>query len=505
MKKAIIIGSGFGGLGTACLLAKGGYEVIVLEKNEQPGGRASVFTEQGYTFDMGPSWYLMPDIFEHFFQLMGERVEDYLDLRKLQPSYRIFFKEKQQIVDIHSDLEKDIPVLEMLEPGCTPQIREYLKRSGYQYEIAKKHFLFKNYDSILDFLNWKTMIEGSRLSVFTKMDRYVKRFFKSDALQKIMQYTLVFLGSSPYNTPALYNIMSHIDFSMGVFYPQGGIYQVVNALVSMAKKHGAVIETGKEVKRILVNGGKASGVELADGSVREADLVISNADIAFTDMVLTPEGSRLHDEAYWKSRTLAPSAFIMYLGVDGRIPQLTHHNLLFSKNWEKNFAEIFDHPQWPSDPSLYVCAPSVTDPSVAPAGKENLFVLVPVASGLDYSTDDLERYGDTILATMEKEMQIPDLRKRIEYKKFFSVKDFAVRYNSLGGTALGLAHTMKQTAIFRPNNINPRVENLLYVGAGTNPGIGMPICLVSAELAYKRIVGNKSDGPLDAIHQREDK
>jgi phytoene desaturase len=299
--------------------------------------------------------------------------------------------------------------------------------------------------------------------------------------------------------------MSHIDFSMGVFYPQGGIYQVVNALVSMAKKHGAVIETGKEVKRILVNGGKASGVDLADGSVREADLVISNADIAFTDMVLTPEGSRLHDEAYWKSRTLAPSAFIMYLGVDGRIPQLTHHNLLFSKNWEKNFAEIFDHPQWPSDPSLYVCAPSVTDPSVAPAGKENLFVLVPVASGLDYSTDDLERYGDTILATMEKEMQIPDLRKRIEYKKFFSVKDFAVRYNSLGGTALGLAHTMKQTAIFRPNNINPRVENLLYVGAGTNPGIGMPICLVSAELAYKRIVGNKSDGPLDAIHQREDK
>ena len=505
MKKAIIIGSGFGGLGSACLLAKAGYEVVVLEKNEQPGGRASVYSENGYTFDMGPSWYLMPDIFEHFFRLMGERVEDYLDLQKLQPSYRIFFKEKQQVVDIHSDLEKDIPVLEKLEPGCTPHLREYLKRSGYQYEIAKKHFLFKNYDSILDFLNWKTMIEGSRLSVFTKMDRYVKRFFKSDALQKIMQYTLVFLGSSPYNTPALYNIMSHIDFSMGVFYPQGGIYQVVKALVSMANKHGATIETGKEVKRILVSGGKASGVELSDGSIREADLVISNADIAFTDMVLTPDGSRLHDEAYWKSRTLAPSAFIMYLGVDGRIPQLTHHNLLFSKNWEKNFAEIFDHPQWPSDPSLYVCAPSVTDPSVAPAGKENLFVLVPIASGLDYSEEDLERYGDTILATMETEMQIPDLRKRIEYKKFFSVKDFAVRYNSLGGTALGLAHTMKQTAIFRPNNTNPKVENLFYVGAGTNPGIGMPICLVSAELAYKRIVGNKSDGPLDAIHQREDK
>lgn len=504
MKKAIIIGSGFGGLGTACLLAKAGYKVVVLEKNEQPGGRASVYSEQGYTFDMGPSWYLMPDIFEHFFKLMGERVEDFLDLQRLQPSYRIFFKDEKRVTDIYSDLDKDLPTLEKLEPGSSSQVREYLKRSGYQYEIAKKHFLFKNYDSILDFLNWKTMIEGSRLSVFTKMDRYVKRFFKSDALQKIMQYTLVFLGSSPYNTPALYNIMSHIDFSMGVFYPQGGIYRVVEALVSMAKKHGAVIETGKEVARILVSDGKAVGVEFADGSTLDADLVISNADIAFTDMVLTPEGSRLHDEAYWKSRTLAPSAFIMYLGVDGRIPQLTHHNLLFSKNWEKNFAEIFDRPQWPSDPSLYVCAPSVTDPSVAPAGKENLFVLVPIASGLDYSEEDLERYGDQILTTMETEMKIPDLRKRIEYKKFFSVKDFAARYNSLGGTALGLAHTMKQTAIFRPNNVNPKLKNLLYVGAGTNPGIGMPICLVSAELAYKRITGDMSDGPLDAIHQGKD-
>lgn len=504
MKKAIVIGSGFGGLGTACLLAKCGYEVVVLEKNEQPGGRASVFKENGYTFDMGPSWYLMPDIFEHFFHLMGERVEDYLDLQKLQPSYRIFFKDEGRVEDIYSDLEKDLPTLERLEPGCSEQVRKYLQRSGHQYEIAKKHFLFKNYDSILGFLNWKTMIEGSRLSVFTKMDRYVKRFFKSEALQKIMQYTLVFLGSSPYNTPALYNIMSHIDFSMGVFYPQGGIYKVVEALVAMAEKHGARIETRKEVKSILVRDGVAYGVALADGGTMEADLVISNADIAFTDMVLTPQSSRLHSKEYWESRTLAPSAFIMYLGVDGRIPELSHHNLLFSKNWEKNFAEIFDWPQWPSDPSLYVCAPSVTDSSVAPVGKENLFVLVPVASGLEYTQEELERYGENILSTMELEMRIPNLRKRVEYKKFFSVKDFAVRYNSLGGTALGLAHTMGQTAIFRPNNINPKVKNLLYVGAGTNPGIGMPICLVSAELAYKRIVGDTSEGPLERLEKSKD-
>lgn len=500
-KRVVIIGSGFGGLGAACLLARAGFDVRVLEKNEQPGGRASVYSEQGYTFDMGPSWYLMPDIFEHFFRLMGERVEDHLDLKKLQPSYRIFFKDEERVVDIHSDLEKDLPVLESLEPGCTPKVREYLEKAGYQYEIAKNHFLFKNYDSIFDFLNWRTAIEGSRLSVFTKMDRYVKRFFKSEALQKIMQYTLVFLGSSPYNTPALYNIMSHIDFSMGVYYPQGGIYKIIEAFVVIAKKYGARIDVDTEVKRIVMRDGQAAGVELSDGTIIDADIVISNADIAYTDMVLTPEEARLHTAEYWNSRTLAPSAYIMYLGVDGRIPELTHHNLIFSKDWERNFAEIFDWPRWPQDPSLYICAPSVTDPSVAPPGKENLFVLVPIASGLTATEEELQSYGDRILAMMEQTMKIPRLRERIEYRKIFSVKDFEARYHSLGGSALGLAHTMGQTAIFRPNNINPKVKNLYYAGAGTNPGIGMPICLVSAELAYKRIVGDTSSGPLASLQQ----
>jgi phytoene desaturase len=377
-----------------------------------------------------------------------------------------------------------------------------LEKAGYQYEIAKKHFLFKNYDSIFDFLNWRTAVEGSRLSVFSKMDRYVKRFFKSEALQKIMQYTLVFLGSSPYNTPALYNIMSHIDFSMGVFYPQGGIYKIIEALVTIAKKYGARIDVNTEVKEILVREGRASGVRLADDSVIDADIVISNADIAYTDLTLTPNEYRLYDHTYWNSRTLAPSAFIMYLGVDGRIPELTHHNLIFSKDWKKNFAEIFDHPSWPDDPSLYVCAPSVTDSSVAPSGKENLFVLVPVAAGLEASDEQLSAYGDRILLSMERVMGIPRLRERIEYRKIFSVKDFEMRYNSLGGSALGLAHTLGQTAIFRPNNINPKVKDLYYVGAGTNPGIGMPICLVSAELAYKRIVGDTSTGPLTSLQRQ---
>jgi phytoene desaturase len=509
-QRVVIIGSGFGGLGSACLLAKSGYDVTLLEKNESCGGRASVFTEKGYTFDMGPSWYLMPDVFEQFFRLMDERVEEHLDLKKLSPSYRVFFKDVEKngvspfCVDLTSDVEKDVHIFEQLEPGSGKKLREYLASAAYQYSIAKDRFMYKNYDSIFDFLNRDTLIEGRKLSVFQSMDRYVRRFFHSDEIQKIMQYTLVFLGSSPFNTPALYNIMSHIDFNMGVYYPMGGIYTIIEALVRIAKKHGVTIRTDATVTRIVFENGRAVGVELKNGETVPADIVISNADIHHTETDLLPPAAREYSATYWKKRVLAPSAFMMYLGIDGRIPTLTHHNLIFSKDWKKNFGEIFDHPQWPTDPSLYVCAPSVSDPSVAPPNKENICVLVPIAAGLTYTDADLEAYGEKVLTTLEQEMRIPELRKRVEYKKFFCVKDFATRYNSYQGTALGLAHTLRQTALFRPNNISKKVKNLFYVGANTNPGIGMPVCLISAELVWKRIMEDTTPGPIPTLQQTEE-
>ncbi len=506
-KHVVIIGSGFGGLGSACLLAKSGYSVTVIEKNEACGGRASVFSKQGYTFDMGPSWYLMPDVFQQFFRLMGERVEDHLDLKKLSPSYRIFFKDIEKngvsplVVNLTSNIEKDILLFEQLEPGSGQQLRNYLASAAYQYTIAKDRFMYKNYDSIFDFFNRDTLIEGRKLSVFQNMDRYVRRYFHSDEIQKIMQYTLVFLGSSPYNTPALYNIMSHIDFNMGVFYPMGGIYKIIDALVTIAKKHGVTFRTNAPVAKILIENKKAIGVELENGERILADIVISNADIHHTETKLLPHSAREHSDKYWKKRVLAPSAFIMYLGINGRVPELTHHNLVFSRDWKKNFSEIFDDPKWPTDPSMYVSAPSVTDPTVAPPDKENLCVLVPMAPGLDYSDADLESYSEQILTTLEREMKIPDLRKRIELKQFFCSKDFASRYNSHQGTALGLAHTLMQTALFRPNNISKKVDNLYYVGADTNPGIGMPVCLISAELVWKRLMNDKSSGPIKELRQ----
>lgn len=493
---AIIVGSGFGGLGSAALLAKAGWSVTVLEKNEMVGGRASYFKAKGFTFDMGPSWYLMPDVFEHFFELLDEDVNKLLKLKKLGPSYRIFYKDIDQKVDIYSDLKKDLPTIEKIEPGAGEALKRYLDQAGYQYGVAKDRFMYKNYDSARDFLTREMATEGRKLSVFSSMDKYVGKFFKTDQMQKIMQYPLVFLGSSPFNTPAIYNIMSHIDFNMGVYYPQGGIYKITEALAGVAKKHGAKLKVNTAVKKIIVKDGRAVGVKLENGKELFADIVISNADIYHTEQKLLEEQYRTKSKKYWEKRTLAPSALIMYLGVKGKVPTLTHHNLLFSKDWKQNFSEIFDNPMWPTDPSLYVCAPSKTDKTVAPDGHENLFVLVPIASGLKYTEKQLEKYADQVLQTMEQEMKIPDLRSRIVYKRLFSVKDFDTRYNSYQGTALGLAHTLRQTAIFRPNNISKKVKKLYYVGAGTNPGIGMPITLISAELMYKRLINDKSAGPL---------
>lgn len=499
MKSVIVIGSGIGGLATACLLAKQGHAVQVFEKNEQFGGRASIFEAEGFRFDMGPSWYLMPDIFEHFFELMGERVEDHLDLVRLGPSYRIFFKDEGKQVDIYSDIERDRSTLEALEPGSYEKLKEYLKRAGEAYTLSKRSFMYKNYDTLRDLFTWEALKNGRRLSVFSNMHAYISRFFKSEAMQKILEYQLVFLGSSPYATPALYSIMNYIDFKMGVYYPKKGIYEIIHALVGLAKKHGVKLQTDTPVEKILVEDGQAVGVRLANGKEMRADIVISNADIHHTDMQLLPTEVRQYDEKYWKSRVLAPSALILYLGVKGRIPSLTHHNLLFSKDWRQNFAETFDTPRWPTDPSIYVCAPSVTDSTVAPSDHENLFVLVPIASGLDYTEESLKQRTDKTLDTLAESMNIPDLRSRIVYQKSFCVKDFAERYNSFQGTALGLAHTLKQTATFRPNNINPKVKNLYYVGANTNPGIGMPICLISAELVVKRLMGDKSGAPLKSL------
>ncbi len=498
--KAAIIGGGIGGLATACLLAKKGYAVQLFEKNDTLGGVANTFSAQGFTFDMGPSWYLMPDVFESFFSLIGERVEDHLDLIRLSPSYRIHFKDTGRHYDFYSDLRRDLATFEEIEAGSGDKLKEYLEKSKNQYEIALGGFMYKNYDTVFDFFNKQVATEGRKLEVFARMSDYVAKYFSTDEVQKIMEYQLVFLGSSPYNTPALYNIMSHIDFNMGVFYPRGGIYEIVKALRNIGEKLGVEYFTDAPVERILTGRNrKARGVRLENGAEYSADLIVANSNIHHTESKLLGKPHRSHSKRYWETRTLAPSAFILYLGLKDKVPGIAHHNLIFSQDWKANFAEIFDTPCWPTDPSIYVCAPSVSDEGVAPPGQENLFVLVPVAPGLEATPEQLERVAEKTLDTLERELNIPNLRERIVYRRVFWGRDFRERYNNLQGSALGLAHTINQTAILRPNNKSKKLTNLFYVGANTNPGIGMPICLISAELAYKRIIGDKSAGHLSTL------
>lgn len=502
MKNVIVIGSGFAGLSTAGILSKAGYKVTVIEKNEQLGGRASVIEENGYKFDMGPSWYLMHEIFVHYFELLGENIDDYLELELLAPSYRIFFKDSQKLkepVDVFSDIEKSLELFEKIEPGCTKNFYKFLDESTFKYKVSLRSFLYKNYDSILDFINQDSLKYGLKLNIFSKMQGYVEKYFKTPEMQKIMQYTLVFLGSSPYNTPAIYSVMTHVDFRGGVFFPKGGIRSLAEAMVTVAKKLGVEFMVNSAVSKIIVKEGKAAGVELADGSILEADIVVSNADMEFTETQLLEKEYQTYNQKYWNKTTATPSGFIMYLGVKGSLPMLKHHTFIFAEDWNKGFAEIFDDPKYPTDPSIYVCNPNKTDPSLAPEGCENLFVLVPLSNKLSFTEQQKEAFGDKLLDMMATEFKVPDLKERIEYKKYFLPTDFKNRYNSMNQSALGLAHTIKQTGYFRPNNISKKVKNLYYAGHCTNPGVGVPMCLISGELVYKRIIGEKSGKPLKNV------
>lgn len=492
MEKIVIIGGGIGGLSSAIYLARAGYEVSLYEKNENVGGRASLLEVDGYRFDMGPSRYLMPDVFEDFYKKVGENVEEQLELMKLTPSYRIFFTPQKRIVDVVADVEKDLKTFEEIEPGVSPHFREYLRRASYQYTVAMKKFVYKNYDSLLDFFSLDTFIQWLKLHVFEKMSHYIKRFFKTEEMQKIVSYPLLFLGTSPYDALAIYALMSHIDFAQGVWYPKGGLYEIIRSMRAIAEKNGVKIYTNAPVKKICTKEKRVTWVMLDDGTIVHADIVVSNADMRFTETKMLDVAEQTYNEKYRETRKLAPSAYILYLGIDGKLPMLTHHNLIFTKDWHKNFDEIFAKKILPTDPSMYLCKSSETDDTVAPAGKENMFVLVPCAPGIELTEDEEKLYTDKILTMISEVCHIPDLKERIEYMQLFHMKDFSTRYNAYKGTALGIAHTLMQTSLFRPNNYSKKVKGLYYTWAYTNPGIGTQMAIISGELTAERILAGKN-------------
>jgi phytoene desaturase len=448
---------------------------------------------------MGPSWYMMPDVFEHFFTTLGENVADHYHLEKLAPSYQITLKSNGKNYKFYADTEKNAALFESLEKGAGQKLKDFLEETKYQYEIAKNEFMYKNYDSIFDFANRRVMTLGAKLPIFKKQKAIIEKKFKHELIRKALQYQTVLLGTAPGDTPGIYTLINYVDLVLGEWYPSGGIRAVPSTLLALATKYGVSVRTSVPVQKIIIEGDEVKGVRLETGEELFADIVVSNADVHHTDTALLPEKYRTKSDKYWNSRVMAPSAFILYLGVKGKLPQMEHHNLLFTKNWEEGFGQIFDRPAWPTNPSMYICMPSKTDALIAPEGHENLFVLVPIASGLEYTEQFADSYEAKVLEEIAQYYNIPDLKDRIVVRHRYSVKDFKRDYNAFKGTALGFAHTFSQTAIFRPNNVHPKLKNLFYVGAGTNPGIGMPMCLISAELAYKRIEGITSPSPMEKI------
>lgn len=478
-KKIIIVGAGLGGLSAAALLAKAGFDVLVLEKNATVGGRARVFKEKGFTFDMGPSWYLMPDVFERFFALFDKKPSDFFKLVRLNPAYRMFF-DKKKVIDIAEKLSDNKKLFEKLEKGGGEKFFKYLEESKYKYEVAMSGFIYKEYKTFFDFFNKQMLMGGAQLKVFESIDKYVKRFFTSDIARKILEYNIVFLGGNPDNTPALYSIMAHIDFNLGVWYPLGGMGKVVEALKKLAEGHGARIVCNAEVRNIYVENGKAKSVLVGDKKY-SADIVIANADYPYVENQLLDKKYCSYDESYWKKKTIAPSSFIIYLGIKGKVKGLAHHNLFVEYDWMKHFDQIFKEPSWPESFSYYVSCPSKTDPKIAPKEDENLFILVPVAAGLEDTPEIREKFFKKIMGLLETTLK-EKIEKRILVKKIFTVNDFTKEYNAYKGTALGLTHTLMQSAIFRPGMRSKKVKNLYYVGQYTHPGIGVPMVMIAAEI-----------------------
>ena len=491
-----VVGGGFGGLSAACYLADAGADVTLLEKNEQLGGRASRLEQDGFVFDMGPSWYLMPDVFERFFGHFDREPSDYYDLERLDPHYRIFFKDGDQL-DISPDRRENRDTFAEYEDGGGEAFEAYLETSQTHYETAMEKFVYEDRSRLRDWIDLDVMRAAPiGLQLIGSMQGHVSDYFTNPKLQQIMQYTLVFLGGSPRNTPALYNMMSHVDFNLGVYYPvpkdgegPGGIGVVVDGVVELGEELGVTFETDSEVEEITRRK-EGFHVETVDGAVSRPDRVVVNADYRHAEQELLPEHERQYDASYWDKRTYAPSAFLMYLGVEGDVKELAHHTLVLPEDWDPHFQQIFEQPAWPDEPAYYLCVPSKTDDDVAPEGHSNLFVLVPIAPGLRDTEALRERYRERVLDDVAENTGV-DLRDRIVVEEQFCVEDFVDRYNATEGTALGLAHTLRQTALLRPNNASSAVDGLYFTGSFTTPGIGVPMCLISGEHTAEALLNDR--------------
>jgi phytoene desaturase len=477
--KVVVVGSGFAGLSAACVLASKGYSVTLLEKNAEAGGRARVLEADGFRFDMGPSWYWMPDVFEDFFGLFGRKVSDYYELVRLDPAYTLVYGPGDSLV-VPADMQALEAVFEQYEKGAGLRLRSFLRQAAYKYEVGIRDLVYKPGRSLTEFLSPRLIWDVLRMDVFKSMSSHVRAHFKHPHLVQMMEFPVLFLGATPQRTPALYSLMNYADLGLGTWYPMGGMGKIVDAMVDLACELGVDFRYGQEALSVDCDQDLVRSVSTADHTY-EAGAVVVGADYRHFDQEVLPASVRNYSSRYWEGRTLAPSSLLFYLGLDRKVQGLTHHTLFFDEDFGRHATEIYDRPQWPSRPLFYTSLASKTDPSVAPEGQENLVILIPVAPGLEDTEETREKYYHLVMDRFEKLTGQP-LRQWVVYKKSYAHRDFINDYRSFKGNAYGLANTLSQTAILKPSLKHRRLKNLYFTGQLTVPGPGVPPSLISGRV-----------------------
>ncbi len=481
-QKTVVIGGGFAGLSAACYLAKAGHQVTLLEQHAQWGGRARQYKEQGYTFDMGPSWYWMPDVFDRFFADFGKKTSDYYKLHLLDPAYSVYFEDGK--VEMPATAEETIALFERMEPGAGAKLQKFLDDGAYKYEVGINDLVRKPGRSLLEFADMRVLKGLFQLDLLRNIRSVINQNFKNPQLRQLMEFPVLFLGAVPQNTPALYSLMNYADRVLGTWYPEGGMYSVVRAMVSLAEELGVSLKLEHEVTGFSFDGANITAVNTNKGSF-EAQYVVGGADYAFIDQHLLPPDKRHYTPKYWATRKMAPSSILYYIGLDRKI-DLPHHALFFDAHFDTHADAIYTNPRWPEKPMFYVSAASQTDAAAAPEGCENLVILIPTAPGLEDTDEVLERYFDLVSKRLLGHIGV-DIRKHLVVKKSYAYRDFVNDYNAHLGNAYGLANTLDQTAIFKPKLKAKKVRNLYYTGQLTTPGPGVPPCLISGEVVAHEI------------------
>lgn len=483
-KNITVIGSGVSGLSTACFLAKEGHNVILLEKNETIGGRARQFESDGFVFDMGPSWYWMPEVFERFYNQFNHTSSDFYELKRLDPSYRVFWK-NESFDDVPAKIEEYYAWFEELEPGSSKKLDKFLKEAAYKYTAGMNDLVHKPSLKWSEFLDKRILMGMFQLHMFSSFSKYIRKYFKHPKILSLLEFPVLFLGAMPKDTPALYSLMNYADIELGTWYPMGGMFKIIEAFEQIAKEQGVKIITKQEVKGFEYRNNEIIATH-TNTDTFPTDYVVSGADYHHTDKKLVDAYSN-YSEDYWDKRKMAPSSLLFYLGVNKKIENLEHHNLFFDADFDQHAIEIYENPTWPKDPLFYVCCPSKTDKSVSPKGHENLFLLVPLAPNLEDTEEMREKYFDILINRIEKQTNC-SFRENIIYKKSYCLKDFKKDYNAYKGNAYGLANTLLQTAILKPSLKNKKLKNIYYTGQLTVPGPGVPPSIISGEVVAKEVL-----------------